>query len=332
MKLLNFVALLFIALSIKAQSLKPNANQKEAIEYIQAVLSQASTALSNAEDGTLIQTFDGTTFKKVTKYSSTIFQDIYSKIDWSLYSGITKEEGKTCIYLTVKFKGNNIIWESFHSYPADHKYRPNKLLSYKVYSTHDEISFRIPYGLNSKISELEIAFRRLQSLVTGGVKLPVDYATKIKEIPGKPSFYETVKYINDFLETQERKDDDEFKCMNIYKNRKQYLAIDENMYIHLYSQYDDYYWASGTKTYKYNIPLDLVEKIIVSTKGWKGLDCFMIFLQFAENGEESKREYHLPLFKVNSAPDSLDEIKNQRIYKAFEHLRKMLGAKDPVEF
>lgn len=330
MRLFFLITFFFLALSIKGQTFKPNANQKEIIEYIQALLNQASATLSNTEDGTLIQTFDGTTMKKVMKLSL-VFQDIHSNIDWSSYSGVTKVEGKSCIYIKVKFKGSNIIYESICSRPADDKRCPNKLESYKIKYDDDEFSFSIPYGLNNKISELEIAFKRLQSLVSGGIKLPINYTTKIKEIQGKPSFYETLQYINNFLNTQESKDNNEFKCMSTYQDREQYLTIDEYMYIDLFSKYDDYYWARETKTYEYDIPLDLVENIIIRSKGFSGLDCYMVFLQFAKNGEESKSEYHLPLFLVNSN-HSISKIENENIFKAFNHLRKMLGAKDPVKF
>lgn len=41
---------------------------------------------------------------------------------------------------------------------------------------------------------------------------------------------------------------------------------------------------------------------------------------------------HLPLWKGNFDSYNAEEYKNTKIYKAFNHLRKLVGAPEPIDF
>ena len=129
-----------------------------------------------------------------------------------------------------------------------------------------------------------------------------------------------------------------YETTNI-SNLKGYISVMEstvNLSVY-YTKEEEFVRPKKTQRIFIDSYLDKTEEIQIVAKGTTPADgsskCMVWGLYFKEKGKEdfnSILEY-IPLWK--GAPgDDYKKYKETQIYKAFEHLRKLLGAPEPLKF
>jgi hypothetical protein len=158
----------------------------------------------------------------------------------------------------------------------------------------------------------------------------------------KPTKEETVAYINEFLESQKEKDlfsqstDNRgvLRHENKLTVRMASLELEDGL-VYLASSSKSHYSQflvetgrqikSDVTSITHNLFIDDVEEIQIVGYN-SGIGLF-----FKRKGEEpvSERNY-LPLWPVEIGVER--DYKESQIYKAFQHLRKLCGAPEPISF
>jgi hypothetical protein len=163
-----------------------------------------------------------------------------------------------------------------------------------------------------------------------------------KKIEGKPDYKETVEFIKATLPKELFKDGLSGTRKKIgyvtdtYKITQ--LEFDECEITVSYEKRTNEILTNGFKldpTYVRQsaiIELDKVEDInIVSLSGQKGESCvFGLFFKIKGKNEESRIQ--IPIVRLDCDLGSFDALKEMQIYKAFNHLRKLCGAPEPIKF
>jgi len=164
---------------------------------------------------------------------------------------------------------------------------------------------------------------------------------KVNEIPGKPSLSETVNYINKYLKNAQKPDSngESFYCNRLYfKNLKSMIVVQSGK-LYLKTSYVSYFInivgtvivSENPEKCEFSIDLSEIEDIrFYLISGYKSEGCIIVAYWFVKSGE-SKSIMHLPL-KLGSYDTTTDKYKEEDIYKAFQHLRKLIGAKEPLKF
>jgi hypothetical protein len=164
----------------------------------------------------------------------------------------------------------------------------------------------------------------------------------------KPTKEETIEYINNFLESQE---DNELSC-EIY--RKRYDAIFSTKIIHRQGKLltsssgkfvllttvcgrETDWLGKEVITISHKVYLHEIEEIQIAGLGNIDDDgtggCSQYGLYFKKKGGQDFNvdSGFLPLWKGVTGEDT-NKYKETQIYKAFEHLRKLCGAPEPLKF
>lgn len=157
----------------------------------------------------------------------------------------------------------------------------------------------------------------------------------------KPTKEETIKYINEFLDSQKNQElhyehDRSYVIRNYtMKNRQARVEID-SAGVHLYSSAQGHtkniivdkgtIHESPIEYFIHNARLDRTLYIDVMS-GLHGIG--LCFIQ--KEGEKLDRNNFLPLWSFQEGVE-LNQYKESQIYKAFEHLRKLCGAPEPLKF
>lgn len=274
--------------------------------------------------------FTGGTFSEIQDWKYSQIINTFSSIDWSGFKKIDTSKGEFNYFIMFWFTSKTIIEERIK---IDNK--TNLVKERKNEPGVDYFYITIPFSEENKIKELEAAAKRLSQIVIakGNIfKTTTPTSSKIKNIEGKPSFQETVKYINTFL--NDGASDDLF-CNGV-KFMKRSAIVGEHIdgVVYVNSSYLWESWKAGIgkrKTENYRIDLSNVEEIIiVRGEGFNG-GCCQFGLWFVEKGQAATPKMHLPLWNYSNSTNT-DVLKEQKIYKAFNHLRQLCGAPEPISF
>jgi len=331
MKKLIFSLLLFAILGkSNAQAITDNSTAEDCVSFINQ-LAQTNNGKDRKYDDVNYYIFKGSYFihTRFSKYHD--FKSYYENINWADFDTLylSKEaDGGIDIYLNFKKKHINISNLGI--------LKEVNLIDSRADKKSDYFSITIPISEKGKIATLETAAKRLRQIVQTNGNIFSSQSSglsprKIKNIEGKPSFEETVKYINKFLEDNRSSD--------MFCNTDKYLFRDAGIYedidgnVYLLSKYTREEHRNGgwpqTKN-EFKINLSKVETITtVYATGFAG-GCLQTGLWFVEKDASATPKMHLPLW--NLAYDNRGDMKQEKIYKAFEHLRKLCGAPEPVEF
>jgi hypothetical protein len=155
----------------------------------------------------------------------------------------------------------------------------------------------------------------------------------------KPTKEETIEFIESYFK-QEYFTTGDFKCGYELKRlggwrdlicKIQGVSIVNNNLIFSYSITTKNLIPNLTTTdveyFTNNINLNKVESIIFSGIGG---DPYIYGLAFHEKNNPNSEKPYLPFIIVGSGDSK--ELKETQIYKAFEHLRKLCGAPEPLKF
>ncbi len=333
MKKQAFIFSLFFACTIvvNAQQITSTSTAGDCVNFINKV---AQTGTASAKKYNYIRTvyFTGGGFIESQDWGSIIARITFSNMNWADFEKIKINKPETAgedITFEFIFKTRQISYESFYIRKA------TNFVDDRKNETENTVYFYISPSEEGKIKELELAANRLKQIVTekGNIFKTKTTASKIKNIDGKPSFQETITYINTFLE--DGKNNDMF-CNGVrYKERLATVGehINGNVYL-ICSYVKDVYQAyeKYTRTENYKIDLSKVEEIkVVTGEGFPG-GCLQVGLWFVEKGKSATPVMHLPLWNTSYDGFNALEFKKGKICQAFEHLRKLCGASDPIEF
>lgn len=318
----------FIA-AVRAQQISGTSTAEDCVNFINNV-----TKLNDGKDSkhNFIRTtlFTGGTFTETQNWTFSDYKNNFINIDWSDFEKLDTSKGDKGIYVYFYFKTEKITNEHLE---IDNK---TKLIRERKRKDSNSFDLYIAPSEESKIKELEAAAKRLSQIVVakGNIfKTKSSTTGKIKNIEGKPSFEETVNYINTFLKDGA---DNILFCNTVkFKNREAIVGEHINggaVYI-----ISSYLWEGGgmsgypQRTENYRIDLSKVEEIkIVRGEGFIG-GCCQFGLWFVEKGNDATPKMHLPLWKDSNSTDN-NVLKEQKIYKAFNHLRQLCGAPEPLSF
>jgi hypothetical protein len=146
----------------------------------------------------------------------------------------------------------------------------------------------------------------------------------------KPTKEETGDYIESFLRDNRKVN---LFCNGAdYKSRSGWLSVPYDSLFSSYIQQYKYTEHRNDEDKEFKIALKNVEEIkIVTATGFQG-GCIQVGLWFVEKGKSAFPIMHLPLWNGSFGSFNEQEYKNTQIYKAFNHLRKLCGAPEPIKF
>lgn len=325
----SFILFLSCLTNAHAQQLTPTSTAEECVRFIDNLI---KTGDGRDEKYNYVQTssFTGGTLvvQQDWKYSKNY--DIRSNINWANFKKISTSDSSLFVYII--FNDKNITEEEIR---VDIK---TGLIDLDMYKNElgGVLYFKIPLSEKGKIKDLELAANRLKKIVEEkGNIFPASGSPSIKipHIEGKPSYQETVEYINEFLEDGNKND---LFCNTVRFNRRSAsLGMNSRGATLLLSNYS---WqgratmGSPTKTEKFRINISEVEDIrIVTGEGFAG-GCLQVGLWFVEKGKSATPVMHLPLWKTAFDTYNSSEFKESQIYRAFNHIRQLTGAPEPLKF
>jgi hypothetical protein len=184
--------------------------------------------------------------------------------------------------------------------------------------------------------------------------ISISYGQAPKKIEGKPDYAETVKFIkanihnelfNKGLEYETKTNSSgNYFFRNTYKITE--MNFSENCVLDIeYSHSSVGILLSNGNDFNYkhnviqaSIDFSKIESIdvLIGETGHKtndNQDIFMAGLFFKTSGENESVEIQVPLGLYGSNGENrYKQIKNTQMYKAFDHLRKLCGAPEPITF
>lgn len=184
--------------------------------------------------------------------------------------------------------------------------------------------------------------------------ISISYGQAPKKIEGKPDYAETVKFIkanihnelfNKGLEYETKANSSgNYYFKNTYKITE--MNFSENCVLDIeYSHSSVGILLSNGNDFNYkhnviqaSIDFSKIESIdvLIGETGHKTNDnqeIFMAGLFFKTSGENESVEIQVPLGLYGSNGENrYKQIKNTQMYKAFDHLRKLCGAPEPITF
>jgi hypothetical protein len=196
MKKQAFIFSLFFAgtMVVNAQQITSTSTAEDCVNFINKV---AQTGTASAKKDNYIHTvyFTGGEFIESHEWGSIIARITFSNMNWADFEKIKINKPETAgeyITFTFIFKTRQISYESFYIRKA------TNFVDDRKNETENTVYFYISPSEEGKIKELELAANRLKQIVTekGNIFKTKTTASKIKNIDGKPSFQETITYIN----------------------------------------------------------------------------------------------------------------------------------------
>ena len=153
------------------------------------------------------------------------------------------------------------------------------------------------------------------------------------KFPGKPSFEETLKYINGYLSQIKRVQGDgrigDFGNFYSYENINAKLSESE-LSINDFELTVSFYHMNKKQTFAINLREIVSLRPMVKKSDEVGA-AKTHFIGFYKAGQDEETNKYLPLFYAQTS-NSGEVIVNSQIYKAFNHLRKLCGAPEPLKF
>jgi hypothetical protein len=325
---LAFSLLFTLAVAAHAQQITATSSADDCVGMLHQA-AQTRAGKSSKYNFTRAVSFTGGSFTETQQWPYFLIKNSFQNIDWSGFKNVSQhktEEGE--IYVYFNFNAKTITEERVE---IDNQ---TSLVKEKETEEGDYFFIIIPASEESRVKDMEAAAKRLAqiSLAKGNLFKQTPRASNIKTIEGKPSFQETVNYINTFLKDGAGND---LFCNTVrFYNRSALVGEHVNGGVYLKSSYlweGSYTSGSPRRQENFNIDLSKVEEIrVVRGEGFQG-GCCQFGLWFVEKGKDAVPQMHLPLWSwPNSTPN--DRIKEEKIYKAFSHLRQLVGAPEPISF
>ena len=184
----------------------------------------------------------------------------------------------------------------------------------KLLDTHNDYDHIFILRFKEKDENLEAAFIHLSRI------------TIESKFPGKPSFEETVEYINSYL-SQIKNVPSVADAMNGYADIKAEVTQD-NFDINNFELRVSF--THMEEKQKFTISLSDIVKIGPASRQDRGGSASYYYIQFYKKGEGKETDRNLPLMFAK-AP-GLEFVEDLEIYKAFNHLHKLCGAREPLKF
>lgn len=326
-----FLLVLSCHTNAHAQQVTPTSTAEECVRFIDNLI---KTGDGRNEKYNYIQKSSFTGGALVVQEDWKYFKtyDTRSNINWAGFKEIRTTEPDGGLAVVISFNANNISREKKYVDIETGLITPE---DYNSEAT-DRLYFKIPLSEKGKIKDLELAANRLKKIVEEkGNIFPASGSPSIKipHIEGKPSYKETVEYIDKFLEDANKNN---LFCNTVtFDRRSTSLGMNSSGATLLLSSYS---WegratmGSPKKTEKFRINISEVEDIrIVTGEGFAG-GCLQVGLWFVEKGKSATPVMHLPLWKAAFDTYNSNEFKETQIYKAFNHLRQLTGAPEPLKF
>ncbi len=158
----------------------------------------------------------------------------------------------------------------------------------------------------------------------------------VKAQNGKPSKGETIEYIQSYFKSSDHQDDYHIKAFYrvdgtlvqaFYKMITLNIETCRLDFEYSYTQYLDIV-KPYVSNHKFSVNLDNVESISHElTYTWEN-GGYVHWIIFKEKNNQNIKNVKLPLVAAQSDYD----VYQAQIYKAFEHLRKLCGAPEPLKF
>lgn len=305
------------------------------------------------------------------KYSS-VSQTTFSNINWACYkSVILKDIDAVSMKATLFFDASCPLSYQFQIF--DYETSATKVTG-KEYQYDSLVLF---FGKSEKtgLADLDKAAKRLSQIIKEKGNIFKTETFKPKVIAGKPSFRETVEYIQDnytkeilsYASTKDNYGNGESAELKNWDITVSLIANTDSLHISWYqtlripvSAYDkeqNYY-----RDYSYVFSVKDIES--VSAEYWNALNGFVTYKdargegtfpygigfkaakgktlirQYYKDHEGVKRVGYVTGFTVPysnySTKDNPDNVintfKNTQIFKAFNHLRNLCGAPEPMKF
>ncbi|ODS90109.1 MAG: hypothetical protein ABS44_01745 [Chryseobacterium sp. SCN 40-13] len=339
MKYIYTFLLTFIGLISSAQSINTSSTAEECIAFISGLMSNSESLMPKYDK--LVTSFDGINYKRRTDsknpYSTSSSYILeYKDIDWTAFA-----EMKIHDYSDT----SKIIHFHFSkSFRSESRYEnQDKKTTMKSVKWLNLFYIILSSAQLSHIKELETAAYRLSEIAKAGVnpKLTIK-ADKNKVVPkiGNPTYEETVEYIENHFK-DEFFIDGNFEAgysptEGLYMSRKitiKWVFI-EGCKLHFgYKITSELMGANtsgreDTEFFTNEIDLSRVESIsLIRT----GDEHFVYGLAFNEKNNPNSKNPYLPFTRTLPSSD-FQELEETQIYKAFNHLRKLCGAPEPLKF
>lgn len=334
MKTVLLVSAFFISMQINAQTITSTSSAEDAIRFIENV---AKTYVGKESKNPLSSVvFNGANFITSTDFGTSMATDEFSNINWAEFEKFSTIDqlDKNRIYVSFIFS-SNLLWKAPLIYKST-----NELLSTEI-EEQNYFDFYIPLSEKNKLKELEAAANRLAAIAkANGSSL---LAVKSRKIPGegKPTYKETADYIKSYFDNDNKKQHDRIRTdwysggyLESLSYKILYVEIAGcTLYIGYESLNKNYFHNTEQRSVKtYEIDISRIEDIKVTLIGYKDAE---IKDQYYVNNISFKvknrsTEMLLP-FEVIPA-NAENSGKETQIYKAFNHLRKLCGAPEPVKF
>ncbi len=152
------------------------------------------------------------------------------------------------------------------------------------------------------------------------------------KFPGKPSIDETIAYINGYLSQLKRVEDygrdGDMGNYYFYENIKAKLSQSEFSLNDFMLEVSFTHMREQQEFIVFFSEIVRIEPMYTKPEPPRAATHFIVFY---EKRNDKKSDLTLPLFYGRTS-DSENAITNSQIYKAFNHLRKLCGAPEPLKF
>lgn len=328
MKTISFVAFLFVFTTVARAQITSTSSAEDCETFIADVLNSTKAAYRR----TYTFNFNRGELSILEEEEEDLTKRIYKGINWVDFTEDIPmfHIGDKTISIDFFFTSEHILEEEIIIDKKSNIIKERKLKDKPRNFIYVGTFASSPESIE-KLKGLEVAVKRLHTIYKekGNIVQTTATPKKYKNIDGKPSYEETLKFINSFLSDIQS---NEFFCNGKrFNNKHARVGEDANRgYIKLFSSYVSYYQKEETnQVYKIDMS-KIVEIKVVRGMGFEG-GCCQFGLWFIEEGKTGKPVMHLPLWNSSYSKKN-DEFKDEKIYKAFEHLRKLSGAPDPISF
>lgn len=321
---------LIISIHSNAQTILPTATAQECITFIDHTLKAVAP---ESPDFKSAITFRGTQVIVDHQYTGgSVYRDLYQNIDWSTYKRLarTPSEGNTAI-----------IMDFSASFPkTDQTYNNGTLVNTKI-QPEEYILFLVRQSDTARIKDIETAAARLAEIAREKSSPLLTVPTKKIPGEGKPSYKETTSFIKSYFNTDNRKKHNttatywyEAGYLNSMSYKMLYVEIaDCTLYIGYETLQTNYFTKAETKkVVNYKIDISKIEDLKVQLTGMKDREVkeqhFVNHIAFkiADNPATMLLPFdNIPVDAPNNGMQT-------QIFKAFNHLKKLCGAPEPVVF
>lgn len=321
---------LIICMHISAQTIQPTASAQECLTFIENTLKVIT--VDKPDIKTTIY-FRGTQVTLDHAYSSSsVFRYAYQNVDWAKYNklGRSPSEGNTAILFDFSAPFPMLRQSYYDGKLTDLTVRPE-----------DYILFTIRQSDTSKIKEIEIAAARLAEIARGKSSPLLEIKPPKTPADGKPTYKETVSFIKSYFNTDNRK---KHSTVATYWYDAGYLT--SISYKMLYVEISDCILYIGYETLRTNYMTKAETRNVVNYKiDISKIEDIKVQLTGTRDREVKEQNFvnHLA-FKIVDNPtimllpfdnipaDAPNNGTQTQIFKAFNHLKKLCGAPEPVVF